>query len=377
MKTWFTVDNKAATPTVSIFDEIGMWGVTAKSFHDEFKNITGNEVLVDINSPGGDVFTGFAIYNMLRTSGKKVRVRVQGVAASIASIIAMAGDEIEMPENSYMMVHDPAGGKYGSASALRAHADLLDKVRASLVSTYQKRTNRTADEISAMLDAETWMTAQEAVDAGFATRVTEAASATASFDVDRLPENVRAAYNLASSPEAATVDAPPPDAGAPDAGGAAPVGEGSPESDETTQEDPPEAPDAGSGADQEPSGAPSLTAAVAAATSAAGLDAFAALWAADLAITSTKDIAARVSAALEIKALFALAKLGGADTLIRENKTVAEARAYLFEALQDATPEVDTAPRNRHDTQGKNAPPTAVNTSKVWEARNKQTGAIK
>ena len=109
MRTWYNLKAaEANTPAkLSIFDDIGAYGVSAKSFLNDLGSVTQSSVDVEINSPGGDVFAGLAIYNGLRNSGKKINVKVLGLAASAASLIAMAGDTIEMPENSFMMIHNP------------------------------------------------------------------------------------------------------------------------------------------------------------------------------------------------------------------------------------------------------------------------------
>ena len=215
MKTWYKFQAAAAegkSQTVSIHDDIGGWGVSAKMFLDELRKVTTPEVNVEINSPGGDVFAGLAIYNGLRNSGKKVNVKVLGIAASAASLVAMAGDTIEMPENTFMMIHNPWTFAAGDAEDLREQADLLDKIGDSLTSTYARRTGKSAEEIQTLLAAETWFTAQEAVDAGFATAVTPAFAAQASFDVDRLPENVRSVFALAKGNADAPAPAPTPPA---------------------------------------------------------------------------------------------------------------------------------------------------------------------
>ncbi|MBQ9423749.1 MAG: Clp protease ClpP [Pyramidobacter sp.] len=125
------------------------------------------EISVRINSPGGDVFAAQAIYSLLKTHSAAVTVHVDGLAASAASLIAMAGDRIEMPSNAMMMIHNPSAGVYGQSAELRKQADVLDKVRDSMIGAYQ-RSGKTRDEIVALLDAETWFTGDEAVAAGFA-----------------------------------------------------------------------------------------------------------------------------------------------------------------------------------------------------------------
>jgi len=126
-----------------------------------------------INSPGGDAFEGIAIHNLIRAQGKPVAVYVDGVAASSASIVAMAGDTITMGGNAMMMVHNAWCGCQGEAADMRKTADLLDKVSESIGQTYVKRTGKTAAEIKALMDAETWMSAQDCLRDGFATKIAE------------------------------------------------------------------------------------------------------------------------------------------------------------------------------------------------------------
>ena len=185
-----------AKPVLSIYDEIGFWGVQASDFRAQLGAITAKEVTVEINSPGGDLFAGVAMYNMLKAAGKTVNVKVMGVAASAASLVAMAGDTIEMPKNTFMMVHNPMGVSMGNADDMRETAELLDRLGASMVQTYAARTGQPENAIAEMLAVDTWMTADEALAAGFATVVTEDIEATASFDMTKadLPAHIKAVY---------------------------------------------------------------------------------------------------------------------------------------------------------------------------------------
>ena len=354
MKTWFKFQAAATegqSQTVSIHDAIGDWGVSAKMFLDELRKVAAPEVNVEINSPGGDVFAGLAIYNGLRNSGKKVNVKVLGIAASAASLVAMAGDTIEMPENTFMMIHNPWTFAAGDADDLREQADLLDKIGYSLASTYARRTGKSAEEIQTLLAAETWFTAQEAVDAGFATAVTPAFAAQASFDVDRLPENVRSVFALAKA----------------DAGAQAPAPDEAPAPAQT-----PEAP-----ADEVP--APTHADQVQAVAAAYGLQAYAALWALDPSVENLAAVKSRAREAHEIKALCALAEQPDmADGLIRKGATLADARVAIFDALENASTNdhIDTSRPVAHQ-QPNDANPTAGVTATVWETRRKQLGVTK
>ncbi len=141
-----------------------------------------DDITVRINSLGGLVFDGFAIFNALKQSPRRVIVHIDGVAGSIASIIAMAGDEIIMAENAVMMIHKPSDGTYGVATELRSTADRLDMLQAQLVNIYAQRTGMSADELNPLLDAETWLTAAEALDMNFIDRIAGASTATNMLD---------------------------------------------------------------------------------------------------------------------------------------------------------------------------------------------------
>ena len=341
MRTWYNFKQTDTDPAVlSIFDDIGAFGVSAKSFLNDLASAQGDSVRVEINSPGGDVFAGLAIYNGLRNSGKKVNVRVLGLAASAASLVAMAGDTIEMPENSFMMVHNPWGFAMGGASDMRDTADMLDKLGVSLASTYAKRTGKSAEEITALLDAETWMSAAEAVDAGFATAVISEVPVKAAFDLDRLPANVRAAYTSAKASAPAPAPAPVP----------APAPAPAPEDDP----------------------APTLADTIESQAAAADLSAFAAVFAADASLDTQDKIAARIAEAREINALCKLAGFPEeAAGLIKAKANIPDARAKLLAKLSDSD-EIDTAPRLKREPQNQGAQPAAVGTSSIWAARRKQ-----
>ena len=217
----------AAGKTVAelrIYDDIGFWGTTAKAFVNELDAVAkdADEVLVAVNSGGGDVFDGFAIYNALRRYSGKVTARVDGIAASAASLVAMAGDTIVMPENAMMMIHNAWTIAAGDAAQMRKTAELLDKTRDGIVAAYRNKCGLTDDEIVAMMDAETWMTAAEAKDRGFADQIEAPV---------KLQASVRTGELLARfehTPEALlkALEAPPaepPQAAAPASPAAAPV----------------------------------------------------------------------------------------------------------------------------------------------------------
>jgi ATP-dependent Clp protease protease subunit len=170
---------------IYIYESIGEgWfgGITAKSFSEMMREI-GNVSALDIyiNSPGGSVFDGIAIYNQIRRFNGERIVHVDGIAASIASVIAMAGDEIHIAGNGMMMIHDPWSVAFGTAEEMRKMADSLDKVRGTILDTYVACTEGDRDKISEWMEAETWMTADECVERGFATKKTEDKTVKAEF----------------------------------------------------------------------------------------------------------------------------------------------------------------------------------------------------
>ena len=148
------------------------------------REIGGGDLDIHINSCGGDVFAGFAICNMLRSCGGRKRVYVDGLAASIASVIAMAGDEIVIPANAYMMIHNSWSVGMGNAADFRKMADTLDKIASGIAATYLMRAAETVNEkqIKKMMAAETWMTGAEAAEVFRNVRVDAAFSAEASID---------------------------------------------------------------------------------------------------------------------------------------------------------------------------------------------------
>ena len=154
---------------IRIYDSIGWWGVTAKDFAAELDQVDASEIVLRINSSGGDVFDGFAIYNLLRDHPATVRTVVDGFAASIASIIALAGDVVEVHEASVVMIHDPWGVGIGNAAELRQLADVLDNTIAGpMASIYAAKMDLSTDEVRDLMSSETWYTGAESVDAGFA-----------------------------------------------------------------------------------------------------------------------------------------------------------------------------------------------------------------
>lgn len=178
------------TAEILLYDEIGssMWGggIDLKDFAQELKALGDLEKLkVRINSGGGDCFVGFGIYNLLNQHPAEITICIDGMAASIASVIAMAGDEIQMAEASHMMIHDPWGFSMGTSGDMRETADLLDKLRDTIAGVYASRTGRPIDTFRASMGAETWYSAKEALDAGLCTEITNNKALAARLDTTR------------------------------------------------------------------------------------------------------------------------------------------------------------------------------------------------
>lgn len=162
-----------AETSISIYDSIGEnWegtGVTAKRIGAALRNIGARDVTVNLNSPGGDFFEGMAIYNLLREHKAKVTIRVLGVAASVASVIAMAGDEILMGDGSFLMIHNAWAVAVGNRHDMTDTAAVLAPFDAAMAALYAHRSGITESEAAMLMDRETWIGAQQAVDDGFAT----------------------------------------------------------------------------------------------------------------------------------------------------------------------------------------------------------------
>lgn len=173
---WFRISAKAdgTTAEVHIYDEIGYWGVTAQAFVREMQGLDVGQIDLHLNTPGGDVFDGIAIHNALRQHRANVTVYVDSLAASIGSVIAMAGDTVIMAKYSTLMIHEASGVAIGAnAEEMRTMADLLDKTSANIAQVYADRTGTDPDEWRDRMKAETWFSAEEAVEFGLADQVDE------------------------------------------------------------------------------------------------------------------------------------------------------------------------------------------------------------
>jgi len=361
-QSWFNVKAADANAPgevageVSIRGFIGEWGVTDRDFIASVEALGDVDTInVRINSRGGEVDHAFSIFNYLKAHKATVNVRVDGVAMSSGSIIAMAGDHIEMPANTLMMVHNPWTFASGSAADLRKEADNLDAFESALRATYMARTGKTEDEIKALLDDETYMTAAEAVELGFADVVLpigkqQAAAAVAYADALGIPPDVLAKIEAAEAAADAAAEAA--------------------EAEENTKED-----DTDNATDAPAAQAETLAAFVHAAARDFGLQDYAADIALDAAVQDTAAAHAALTVAKEIKDLCDVAqKPAMAAALIRRRVTLDEARTALINARaseDEATHTDSHLPGNGSTQAAPNTPAQAeaVRTSTIWSNR--------
>lgn len=215
MKGWYTIKaaSDGTSANISIYQEIGGWGITAQQFSEDLKALGDiSHISLHIHSPGGDVFDGIAIYNLLNKHPAKVTEQIDGLAASMASVIAMASDRIVMPENTLMMIHKPWGISGGNANDMRDYAELLDKVESVLIPAYARKTGKSAESLAVMLEDETWMDGRECVAQGFADELLTTVSAMACIeskrieDFEHIPKEIK---GMITSPKGSTSSSVP------------------------------------------------------------------------------------------------------------------------------------------------------------------------
>lgn len=343
-RNWYSIQAKAEgdekVVEIRVYDEIGFWGTTAKAFTDRLDEVAADatRILVSINSPGGNVFDAFAIYNALARHKLPVTTRVDGVAASAASLIFMAGGERVMPENAMLMIHNAWTVAVGTADELRNTAEMMDRARNGIVAAYA-RSGQTEDEIIAMMNATTWMDALEAQSMGFATVMEEpvklAACATA---VDLLAQLKDVPQDLLAQLEAddKTTEPPsndPPDADPPAAPPAEPPADPAP---------PP--------ADPAPANAGNLVSHVYAECRARHIPHLAESVLVSSALTDKAAINARIEEAEQIAGICLAAKLQDrAAGFITAGLNVEQVRARLFEEVVTAANSVHISNLQRPD----------------------------
>jgi len=202
-KKWFEISNATEqSADVYIYDSIGAYGVSAAGFIAQMNEINAPRINLHINSGGGSVFDGLAIYNGILSHPAHVCVYIDGIAASMAGVIAMAGDEIVMAQNAFLMIHRVSSYAEGTAETMRAEAALLEKLEEQIVDIYAKRTGKSPGSLFKSMVAETWYNAAECMAEGFCTSVTES----------KTPENAVSMDRFKSAPAAALATQPRIDA---------------------------------------------------------------------------------------------------------------------------------------------------------------------
>jgi len=189
--TWYRVTARQGEAEVYLYDEIGAFGITAQAFVQELAQLDADSIRLHLNSPGGDVFDGIAIYNALKAHRAQVNVQVDSLAASIASVVAMAGDRVEIAGNAQVMIHDARGLAIGTADDMRELAELLDASSDIIAAIYQARAGGQTRSWRKAMKAITWYRGKEAVDAGLADAVFTPAPQRAGF-VQQLDEQLPA-----------------------------------------------------------------------------------------------------------------------------------------------------------------------------------------
>jgi ATP-dependent Clp endopeptidase proteolytic subunit ClpP len=206
---WYAIAKQKDSPDeaeVLIYDEIGAWGVDAKTFVNDLRGITAKRINVRLNTPGGSVFDGTAIHNALKGHPAEVVMHVEGVAASAGSFIMLAGDEVRMADNAYVMIHNSSGGVMGGADDMRGYAEILEKIDGNIALMYAGKTGKPPEHYRALMDAETWFTADEAKAEGLIDTVYSAAPPAAKASArttaygaiyNKIPDPVRRMWGLA------------------------------------------------------------------------------------------------------------------------------------------------------------------------------------
>ncbi|WP_375697538.1 head maturation protease, ClpP-related [Pseudophaeobacter sp. TrK17] len=332
MDSWYTIRARDTGAEVLIYDEIGAYGVSAKGFLAELGALPDDAAIdLRLNSPGGSVFDAVAIYNALTRHAGEITVWIDGIAASAASYIAMAGDEIVMPENAFLMIHDPSGVVMGTAEDMREMAGTLDKIAASMTRGYAAKSGKSEAEIAALLSAETWFDAKDALDAGLATQLAESVSIAARFDINRFcnapPALIEAVAATVAGPDGSEDDPDQPTEATPPAVPESDVGK----DNITTLAEDPSAP-----LEQEPGVSDGNTRPSSPAESSVAVD-----------NTAPEAIAIRAEAIAHARAVIDLCRLAGqpqmAGCLLEEDVSLDEVRSRLLSAKVENTPDIITA----------------------------------
>lgn len=199
---WYSIQNATGdVAELSIFDEVSPWGVTARDFVTDLSQVTARQINLHLNTPGGDVYDGIAIFNALKDHPAHVKAYIPGLAASIGTVIAMAADEITIAPHARMMIHDAWAMAAGNAEDMSKLAERLEATSENIASIYAERAGGSPADWRALMKAETWYTDQQAVDAGLADAVgrsndTKALRNAALFDLSRFRQGDREAALL-------------------------------------------------------------------------------------------------------------------------------------------------------------------------------------
>jgi ATP-dependent protease ClpP protease subunit len=214
MKKWYKIRAARKTAEIRIYEEIGAWGVTAKQFADDLEALGEMQSLnVRIHSPGGDVFEAYAMHNILQRHPARVKVHIDGLCASAATLIALAGDETRMVSNGQYMIHEPWTVTVGNAEDMQKRADLLEGITEQIVGMYARKTGLSPDDIRDLMREETWLTAQQALDSGFIDAIDEPLRIAAkAHDLSRFlhpPKQVSAMSETEEQADTSAVETPP------------------------------------------------------------------------------------------------------------------------------------------------------------------------
>ncbi len=210
---WYAFKNapdESGEVELSLYDEIGSFGIGAKQFIAELKEYKGQHVHLRINSPGGEIVEGSAIYNALTRHEGGLTVHIDALAASMAGVIAMSGNPVYMADNALLMIHNPWTLAAGESKDLRKQADLLDTMKSNLIRAYQKKSGMEEKAIAKLMDEETWLDAVEAVALGFVDAIEDGIPAAASAKEMRARFDTFAKAKMENTviSEAAEVSAP-------------------------------------------------------------------------------------------------------------------------------------------------------------------------
>lgn len=200
MKNWFTITAKTnSNAEIYVYDEIGAFGISSDRFIEELKakgDVT--KIALHVNSPGGDPFDAAAMFLALKRHPATVTGYNDGLVASAATVVLMAGDKIIMPENTLLMIHDPVGGVVGTADEMRDFAGVMDKVKQTILVAY-RRSGKTDEELAEIMRAETWYTAAEALDNGFVDEISNEIRVAAFFDLGKFKNSLAASAKRSPS----------------------------------------------------------------------------------------------------------------------------------------------------------------------------------